>query len=113
MSLIPSHSKDDLAQDYGIQEHRAIASVTEPDAHGQAALLLTESLLHMLVANATLTNAEAIEVVTVAAEVKVEVAAASGESRRRRDQSLQLLSKMADSFRADQRTQPSTDVPSP
>lgn len=73
----------------------------EPDAHGQAALLLTESLLHTLVENATLTTAEAVEVITIAAEVKIEVAVASGESKGRMRESLNLLSKMAASFEVD------------
>ena len=73
----------------------------EPDAHGQAALLLTESLIHALVEKATLTTAEAVEVVTIAAEVKVEVATLAGETQGRMRESLALLSKMAESFEAD------------
>jgi hypothetical protein len=42
--------------------------------------LLTKSLVHMLVESHALTNAEAIEVVQTAEEVKVEVACAAGES---------------------------------
>jgi hypothetical protein len=76
-------------------------AVVEPDAHGQAALLLTESLIHALVDNATLTAAEAVDVVTIAAEVKVEVATASGESQGRMRESLALLSKIMNSFAAD------------
>ena len=72
----------------------------EPDAHGQAALLLTESLIHALVDNATLTTAEAVEVVTIAAEVKVEVASLAGESQGRMRESLGLLSKIAESVKA-------------
>ncbi|MHB8285221.1 MAG: hypothetical protein ACYDD1_11145 [Caulobacteraceae bacterium] len=41
-----------------------------PDAHGQAAMLLVESLLHGLVARSTLTVAEAVEIVDIAAEVQ-------------------------------------------
>ena len=44
-------------------ERHAVPSAVEPDAHGQAALLLTESLLHMLVENGELTNAQAVDVV--------------------------------------------------
>jgi hypothetical protein len=76
-------------------------AAVEPDAHGQAALLLTESLIHALVGNATLTTAEAVEVVTIAAEVKVEVASLAGESQGRMRESLALLSKIAESFEAD------------
>jgi hypothetical protein len=81
---------------------RAAPPVAEPDAHGQAALLLTESLLHMLVENRGLTNAQAVDVVHTAAVVKVEVAEAAGESRSRMLESLALLSRMEGSFQADE-----------
>lgn len=86
----------------------AVASIAgepvplEPDAHGQAALLLAESILHMLVEGHVLTNAEAMEVVTTAAEVKVEVAEGTGESKKRMQESLVLLARITDSFRADE-----------
>jgi len=76
--------------------------VAEPDAHGQAALLLTESLLHMLVESRRLTNAQAVDVVHSATVVKVEVAEAAGESTNRMLESLALLIRMEDSFRADE-----------
>ena len=72
-----------------------------PDAHGQAALLLTESLVHMLVENRTLSNGQAIELIQIATDVKMEVAAASGESKARMNESLALLAKMSSSFAAD------------
>ena len=75
--------------------------IVEPDAHGQAALLLTESLLHALVENATLSNADAVGVIQSAAEVKVEVAIAAHESKARMEESLALLSRMAASFEVD------------
>ena len=81
---------------------RATPSIAEPDAHGQAALLLTESLIHMLVENRGLTNAQAVDVVHTAAVVKVEVAEAAGESRSRMLESLALLSRMEDSFQANE-----------
>jgi hypothetical protein len=81
---------------------RAAPSAAEPDAHGQAALLLTESLLHMLVETGELTNAQAVDVVHTAAVVKVEVAEAAGESRSRMLESLALLNRMEDSFQADE-----------
>jgi hypothetical protein len=83
-------------------EPRAAPSVAEPDAHGQAALLLTESLLHMLVENGELTNAQAVEVVHTAAVVKVEVAEAAGESKTRMFESLALLARMENTFQADE-----------
>ena len=80
--------------------------VVEPDAHGQAALLLTESLIHMLVERGALTNTQAIEVVQTAAEVKVEVASAAGESAKRMIESLVILERMRSSFESDQPEQP-------
>ena len=76
--------------------------LVEPDAHGQAALLLTESLLHALVASAVLSNGQAVEVIEIAAEVKVEVATAHHESRKRIDESLKLLADMQASFESDE-----------
>jgi hypothetical protein len=73
----------------------------EPDAHGQAALLLAESTLHALVENATFTAAEAADVVRSAAEVKVEIVAFTGESRARMQASLDLLNLITVSFSAD------------
>jgi hypothetical protein len=79
-----------------------LSAVQEPDAHGQAALLLTESLIHMLVETRRLTNAQAVDVVHTAALVKVEVAEAAGESNARMLESLALLSRMEDSFQANE-----------
>ncbi len=74
----------------------------EPDAHGQAALLLTESLIHMLVERSIINNVDAVDVVRTAAEVKTEVATAAGESARRMNESLTLLARMQRSFEAGQ-----------
>ncbi len=84
--------------------HAAVPPVVvEPDAHGQAALLLTESLIHMMVERGVITNTQAVEVVQIAAEVKVEVATSAGESAKRIQESLALLAKMQSSFESDQR----------
>jgi hypothetical protein len=83
-------------------EPRPAQAVAEPDAHGQAALLLTESLIHMLLETRGLTNAQAVDIVHTAAVVKVEVAEAAGESRARMLESLALLSRMENSFRANE-----------
>lgn len=77
------------------------SGIQEPDAHGQAALLLAESMLHTLVDRAVLTAAQATSVVETAAEVKVELATSAGESKERMDASLSLLSRIAASFAAD------------
>ena len=60
----------------------------EPDAHGQAALLLAESLL---VEAKALTRDQALAAVRAAVSVKQERAAAEGESETRMRQSLRLL----------------------
>ena len=75
--------------------------IDEPDAHGQAALLLTESLIHALVDKGQLSVADAVEVIETAADVKVEVATVAGESKTRMNESLVLLGKMSASFEID------------
>jgi hypothetical protein len=85
-----------------IDDNRGCHAVPEPDAHGQAALLLTESLIHSLIEHSALTNVQAVELIRIAAEVKVEVATAAHESKGRMEESLALLSKMASSFETDQ-----------
>ncbi len=75
----------------------------EPDAQGQAALLLAESMLHILVENEVLTKGSAIAAIQSAADVKVEVAEATGESHGRMQESLSLLANMKASFEADQK----------
>ena len=75
--------------------------LAEPDAHGQAALLLAESILHTLMEAGVLTNRDAIMTVQSAAEVKVDVAAVTGESQGRMQQSLDLLSRIQASLETD------------
>ncbi len=77
------------------------AIIVEPDAHGQAALLLTESLIHSLVDKGFLSIPDAVEVIEVAADVKLEVATAAGESKKRMEESLELLRRMSVSFETD------------
>lgn len=73
----------------------------EPDAYGQAALMLAESTLHALVDKSTFSASEAVTVLQVAAEVKQELAANTGESDSRLHESLNLLSAIQTSFEAD------------
>ena len=77
----------------------AAASTVEPDAHGQAALLLAESILHSLIEASVLTTTQALETVTTAQEVKVEVAMLTGESSARMRESLALLDNIAMSLK--------------
>jgi len=83
------------------QSVAAPPSKSEPDAHGQAALLLVESLIHMLIEHEVLSLEQAVEVIEIAAEVKTEVAAAAGESKTRMNESLALLADMATSLESD------------
>ena len=83
-----------------------IGPIQEPDAHGQAALLLAESMLHALVDGEALSNHEAVEVLRIASEVKVETATAAGESSKRMNESLELLARMRASFETDEPTGP-------
>ena len=75
--------------------------IGEPDAHGQAALILAESTLHALVEMNTMTTAQALDVVRSAEEIKREVAALSGESETRMQESLELLKRIGISLERD------------
>lgn len=71
-----------------------------PDAQGQAALLLVESVLHALVERRVLSAGEATAAVQVAVEVKRDLAAHTGEAAAVRDESLRLLLAIEHSFAA-------------
>lgn len=74
-----------------------------PDPQGQAALMLVESLIHQLIANATLSIDQAIKVVVVATEVKKVFAEETDERRAALDESLAILDAIAASLRVDAR----------
>jgi hypothetical protein len=77
------------------------ARVREPDPHGQAALLLVESLIHGLIANTALNVEEAVEIIGVATEVKTEIAAEWGDSPETMQKSLTLLKAISESLMQD------------
>ena len=79
----------------------AAGDATSPDAHGQAAMLLVESLIHGLVARSVISVAEAIEIVDVAAEVKVDIAEELGDTPATLQKSLAMLSAIGRSLRND------------
>jgi hypothetical protein len=58
----------------------AAGPMHEPDAHGQAAILLVESLIYGLVERSIISTSDAIGIVEAAAEVKVDIATDTGES---------------------------------
>ena len=63
----------------------------EPDAHGQAAMLLVESLVHGLIARGVMTARDAVEIVDVAAEVKDDIGEELGDTPATKNRSLALL----------------------
>lgn len=73
----------------------------EPDAHGQAALLLVESLLHAMLERGILTVDEAIGIAAAAGEVKEEIAAEATESDDTARHSLQLIARIVASLEYD------------
>ncbi len=73
----------------------------EPDAHGQAAMLLTESLIFGLIERSVISVADAIDIVETAAEVKAEIGADLGDSPETLDRSLNLLDAISDSLKLD------------
>ena len=75
--------------------------VREPDAQGQAALLLIESTLHALIEASILTVPQVLSAITTACDVKVEVAEENHESRSIMLDSLQMLKKIGDTIRID------------
>ena len=88
------HSRDGMATR---PSHRR----PEPDAHGQAALLLSESILHTLVEAGFVTHLQAVAAVRTACDVKHDVAEEAGESSGVMQQSLDLLAGIERSLAAD------------
>lgn len=84
----------------------------EPDAHGQAALLLVESLIHNLIARSALSVVEAIEIVDCAAEVSAEIAADCGDSVATLRHSLALLQAISGSLQHDVQSRKGRGSPS-
>ncbi len=79
----------------------ATALHAEPDAHGQAALLLVESLIHELVAQSALTPATAVDVIETATNVSREIAEDRGASAETLRTSQSLLSAISQSLSRD------------
>jgi hypothetical protein len=73
----------------------------EPDAHGQAAILLVESLIHGLIARSVITVEDAMEVVTVAIDVAMEIGADFGDCRDSTYKSFAILAAIRESLSID------------
>lgn len=71
------------------------------DAHGQAAMLLVESLVHGLIARQVISLADAVEIVDVAAEVKADIGRELGDSPANLRKSMRLLNAISGSLRRD------------
>ena len=71
------------------------------DAHGQAALVLVESLIHGLVERDVLTIENAVEIIDAAKDVQADVAEEADGAGAKLWQSHTLLTAMADSLRGD------------
>ncbi len=71
------------------------------DSHGQAALLLVESLIHGLCENATLSNDQAVEITERAVDVQSEQAEAADGAGAPMWRSYELLSAILASLRTD------------
>ena len=73
----------------------------EPDPHGQAAILLVESLMHGLIVRSIISVEDAIEIVGVATEVKEEIAEDMGDSPATMERSLTILKAISTSLAND------------
>jgi hypothetical protein len=80
---------------------RSPPTADEPDAHGQAALILAESIIHALVETKIITAEKALDVIRSAEEIKTEVAGLAGESETRMNESLELLKRIGISLEKD------------
>lgn len=74
-----------------------------PDAHGQAALLLVESLIHTLAARSIVPLADAIETVTVAIDARIDIVVDRGDADDTADRAVSLLAAIRSSLAIDAR----------
>ena len=84
-----------------------------PDPHGQAALLLVESLIHGLVERSILSTADAIDIIDSADSVQVDIAEAADGHGAPMWRAHALLTSIAVSLRHDEDGGPKTPHPSP
>ncbi len=80
---------------------RAGPSGREPDAYGQAALLLVESVLHGLIEQQVFSVAKAVELIDIASEVKGDIGTDLGDSAPTLQRSLTLLAAISNSLQND------------
>lgn len=73
----------------------------KPDAYGQAAMLLVESLIHGLIANSVISVADAVEIVGTAADVQEDIAADCEDAPASMGKSLTILGAIRTSLSND------------
>lgn len=76
-------------------------SSNSADPHGQAAMVLLETLIHAMIANGNLTTIEAIEIVLDAAEVQAEIDMDRGYVEENQQQAVALLRSLSISLSHD------------
>lgn len=85
--------------DNGLESQRPLP--VSSGAHGRAALVLVESLIHVLIERSALTIEDAMDIVATALEVQAEVAEAADGAGQVMWQSHSLLSAIAKSLQND------------
>lgn len=88
---MPTHDNDSAMR----------GTMPQPDPHGQAALLLVESLIHGLLARSVISNGDAIEIIESADSVQVDVAEAADGAGEPMWRAHALLSAIAESLKLD------------
>lgn len=78
----------------------SVAAMRQPDAHGQTAMLLVESLIHGLIARSLISVADAVEIVETAREVQID-AGTEADSLAATRRSISLLQAISSSLRGD------------
>jgi hypothetical protein len=78
-----------------------LPSANYANPHGEAALLIVESLLHTLLERSVLTVEDAVETLQTAVEVKTVTGSEAGEPKERMHASLDLMFRILDSLAAD------------
>lgn len=87
--------------DRTISNDNAVLPAQTPDVHGQAAMLLVESLIHGLIERDILSVADAVEIVDVASEVKSDTGPELGDSPANLQKSITMLQAISASLRPD------------
>ena len=88
------HFNDNDPKSMGLLAHAS-------DPHGQAALVLVESLIHGLVERDVLTTEDAVEIIDAAKDLQADIAEEADGAGAKLWQSHTLLTAMADSLRGD------------